>query len=202
MKERNRNDLINLRRVQLTRAAYKVVGEKGYSDFTIKDIAREAGLSTGLVHYYFKNKEDLLFKLLKGMNANLKSDLGKALSALEDPREKLLAFCNEAFDLVHKEKAYFSVLVDFLAQINRNKRLRQAMVKLFQSYRDEIEAIPQEGMAKGIFAVKDVRFTSVTIVSLIQGNIFQHLIDQEAFDYSAYTEKTKKQIFALVMKDS
>jgi len=202
MKERNRNDLIHLRRVQLTRAAYKVVGEKGYSDFTIKDIAREAGLSTGLVHYYFKNKEDLLFKLLKGMNANLKSDLGKALSALEDPREKLLAFCNEAFDLVHKEKAYFSVLVDFLAHINRNKRLRQAMAKLFQSYRDEIEAILQEGMAKGIFAVKDVRFTSVTIVSLIQGNIFQHLIDQEAFDYSAYTEKTKKQIFALVMKDS
>ena len=82
-----------------------MVGEKGYSDFTIKDIAREAGLSTGLVHYYFKNKEDLLFKLLKGMNANLKNDLGNALSSLEDPREKLLAFCNEAFDLVHKEKA-------------------------------------------------------------------------------------------------
>ncbi|HRS83738.1 MAG TPA: TetR/AcrR family transcriptional regulator, partial [Smithellaceae bacterium] len=173
MKERNRNDLIHLRRVQLTRAAYKVVGEKGYSDFTIKDIAREAGLSAGLVHYYFKNKEDLLFKLLKGMNDNLKNDLGKALSTLEDPREKLLAFCNEAFDLVHKEKAYFGVLVDFLAQINRNKRLRQAMMKLFQSYRDEVEVILREGEARGIFAVKDMRFTSVTVVSLIQGTIFQ-----------------------------
>ena len=202
MKERNRNDLINLRRVQLTRAAYKVVGEKGYSDFTIKDIAREAGLSAGLVHYFFKNKEDLLFKLFKGMNANLNNDLGNALSSLEDPREKLLAFCNEAFDLVHKEKAYFSVLVDFLAQINRNKRLRQAMVKLFQSYRDEIEAILQEGMAKGVFTINDVRFTSVAIVSLIQGNIFQHHIDREAFDYAAYAEKTKKQIFAMVMKES
>jgi len=202
MKERNRNDLINLRRVQLTRAAYKVVGEKGYSDFTIKDIAREAGLSAGLVHYYFKNKEDLLFKLLKGMNANLKNDLGKALASLDDPQEKLLAFCNEAFDLVHKEKAYFSVLVDFLAQINHNKRLRQAMVKLFQSYRDEIEAILQEGMAKGVFTINDVRFTSVAIVSLIQGNIFQHHIDREAFDYAAYAEKTKKQIFTLVMKES
>jgi AcrR family transcriptional regulator len=200
MNERNKNDLINLRRAQLTRAAYKVVGEKGYSDFTIKDIAREAGLSTGLVHYYFKNKEDLLFKLLKGMNDNLKRDLSKALTVLDDPQEKLLAFCNEAFDLVHKEKAYFSVLVDFVAQINRNRRIHQAMVKLFQSYRDEIVAILKEGVAKGVFAVADVQLTSVIIVSLIQGNIFQHLIDQEAFDYSMYMEKTKEQIFSLVMK--
>jgi AcrR family transcriptional regulator len=200
MNERNKNDLINLRRAQLTRAAYKVVGEKGYSDFTIKDIAREAGLSTGLVHYYFKNKEDLLFKLLKGMNDNLKRDLNKALTVLDDPQEKLLAFCNEAFDLVHKEKAYFSVLVDFVAQINRNRRIHQAMVKLFQSYRDEIVAILKEGVAKGVFAVADVQLTSVIIVSLIQGNIFQHLIDPEAFDYSVYMEKTKAQIFSLVMK--
>ncbi|MEN6358528.1 MAG: TetR/AcrR family transcriptional regulator [Smithella sp.] len=200
MNERNKHELINLRRAQLTRAAYKVVGEKGYSDFTIKDIAREAGLSTGLVHYYFKNKEDLLFKLLKGMNDNLKRDLNKALTVLDDPREKLLAFCNEAFDLVHKEKAYFSVLVDFLAQINRNRRIHQAIVKLFQSYRDEIVAILKEGVAKGVFTVVDVQLTSVIIVSLIQGNIFQHLIDQEAFDYSVYMEKTKEQIFSLVMK--
>ena len=200
MNERNKNDLINLRRAQLTRAAYKVVGEKGYSDFTIKDIAREAGLSTGLVHYYFKNKEDLLFKLLKGMNDNLKYDLNRALTVLDDPQEKLLVFCNEAFGLVHKEKAYFSVLVDFLAQINRNKRIHQAIVKLFQSYRDEIVAILKEGVAKGVFAVVDVQLTSVIIVSLIQGNIFQHLIDPEAFDYSMYMEKTKEQIFSLVMK--
>jgi len=200
MNERNKHDLINLRRTQLTRAAYKVVGEKGYSDFTIKDVAREASLSTGLVHYYFKNKEDLLFKLLKGMNDNLKHDLNKALTVLDDPQEKLLAFCNEAFDLVHKEKAYFSVLVDFLAQINRNKRIHQAIVKLFQSYRDEIVAILKEGVAKGVFAVADVQLTSVIIVSLIQGNIFQHLIDPEAFDYSVYMEKTKEQIFSLVMK--
>ena len=200
MNERNKHELINLRRAQLTRAAYKVVGEKGYSDFTIKDIAREAGLSTGLVHYYFKNKEDLLFKLLKGMNDNLKRDLSKALTVLDDPQEKLLAFCNEAFDLVHKEKAYFSVLVDFLAQINRNRRIHQAIVKLFQSYRDEIVAILKEGVAKGVFTVVDVQLTSVIIVSLIQGNIFQHLIDQEAFDYSVYMEKTKEQIFSLVMK--
>ena len=201
MNERNKNDLLNLRRAQLTRAAYKVVGEKGYNEFTIKDIAVEAGLSTGLVHYYFKNKEELLFTLLKEMNANLKYNLNKTLTVLEEPQDKLLAFCDEAFDLLNKEKAYFSVIIDFWGQINRNKRIRQANIKLFQSYRDEITAILKEGAAKGVFMAVDVQLTSVIIVSLIQGTIIQYVIDTEAFDYREYTAKIKEQIFSIVMKE-
>ena len=201
MNEQSKSDLINLRRSQLTRAAYKVVGQKGYYDFTIKDIAREAGLSTGLIHYYFKNKEDLLLNLLKEMNADLKYYLNKALTVLSDPRDKLLTFCDQAFDLVDREKAYFYVLIDFWAQINRNKRIRQANIKLFQSYRDEIAAILKEGAAKGVFLVVDVKLTSVIIISLIQGTIIQHVIDNGAFDYREYTGRIKEQILSIVMKD-
>jgi len=200
MNERNKNDLLNMRRAQLTRAAYKVVGEKGYSDFTIKDIALEAGLSTGLVHYYFKNKEDLLIKLLKEMNSNLKDQLNKVLSALTEPQDKLLAFCDEAFALMDKEKAYFNVFLDFWAQINRNKRIRQANIKLFQSFRDEVTGIIKEGAAKGVFMDVDVKLTSVIIVSLLQGTIIQYIIDNEAFDYREYTGRIKEQIFSMVMK--
>ncbi len=201
MNERNKNDLLNLRRAQLTAAAYKVVAQKGYNDFTIKDIAEEAGLSTGLVHYYFKNKEDLLFKLLKEMNANLRDNLKKALTELTEPKDKLMAFCDEAFELVDKEKAYFYVLIDFWAQMNHDNRIRQANVKLFQSYRDEISSIIEEGIAKGVFAAMDVKFTSVIIISLIQGTIIQYVIDNGAFDYRELKEKIKQQILSKVIEE-
>jgi AcrR family transcriptional regulator len=201
MNERNKNDLLNLRRAQLTAAAYKVVAQKGYNDFTIKDIAEEAGLSTGLVHYYFKNKEDLLFKLLKEMNANLRDNLKKALTELTEPKDRLMAFCDEAFDLVDKEKAYFYVLIDFWAQMNHDNRIRQANVKLFQSYRDEISSIIEEGIAKGVFAAMDVKFTSVIIISLIQGTIIQYVIDNGAFDYRELKEKIKEQILSKVIEE-
>ena len=201
MNERNKNDLLNLRRSQLTGAAYKVVAQKGYNDFTIKDIAEEAGLSTGLVHYYFKNKEDLLFKLLKEMNANLRDNLKKALMDLTEPKDKLMTFCDEAFELVDKEKAYFYVLIDFWAQMNHDNRIRQANVKLFQSYRDEISSIIEEGIAKGVFAAVDVKFTSVIIISLIQGTIIQYVIDNGAFDYRELKEKIKEQILSKVIEE-
>jgi TetR/AcrR family transcriptional regulator, fatty acid metabolism regulator protein len=201
MNEQNKNNLLNLRRSQLTKAAYKVVAQKGYNDFTIKDIAEEAGLSTGLVHYYFKNKEELLFKLLKEMNSNLRYNLKKALTELTEPKDKLMAFCNEAFDLVDKEKAYFHVLIDFWARINHDARIRQANVKLFQSYRDEISSIIEEGIAKGVFAAMDVKITSVIIISLIQGTIIQYVIDNGAFDYRDLKEKIKEQILSIIIKE-
>lgn len=200
MNEQNKSDLLNLRRAQLTQAAYKVVAQKGYSDFTIQDIAEEAGLSTGLVHYYFKNKEDLLFKLLKEMNANLRNNLKNALAVLEAPRDKLLAFCDEALHLGEKEKAYFYVLINFWARINHDNKIRQANVKLLESYRKEIGEIIKEGVAKGVFAAVDVKLTSVMIISLILGTTIQYVIDNEAFDYGEIKESIKAQILDKVTK--
>ncbi|HPA72093.1 MAG TPA: TetR/AcrR family transcriptional regulator [Spirochaetota bacterium] len=198
--ERKSNDISRMRRSQLTKAAYKVVGRKGYYNFTIRDIAREAGLSAGLVHYYFKDKQDLLLNLLKEMNSNLKFFLNKALSELTSPADKLLAFCDQAFDLVEKEKDYFYVLIDFWTQINHNARIRQANMKLFQSYRDECAAILNEGVKNGAFIEMDIQYTATVIISLIQGTIIQYVIDNGAFNYGEYTKKIKDQIIAMITK--
>ncbi|KJB87420.1 hypothetical protein AZ66_13315 [Paenibacillus sp. E194] len=51
------------KRKRLIDAAYKVFVEKGYVNASIKDIANEADITSGLVHYYFKNKEELLLSV-------------------------------------------------------------------------------------------------------------------------------------------
>jgi hypothetical protein len=92
------------------------------------------------------------------------------------------------------------VLIDFWAQMNHDNRIRQANVKLFRSYRDEITTILKEGETKGVFKVVDVQLTSVIIISLIQGTIIQYIIDNESFDYREYTGRVKEQIFSMVLK--
>ena len=199
MKRKNVN-VIELRRNQLTRAAYKVVSRKGYYNFTVRDIAKEAGLSTGLVHYYFKNKDDLLVSVLRVMNENLRSYLAKALEQIEDPKEKIIIFMDEAFHLVEREKEYFHVLIDFWTQINHNERMRKANIKLYQSYRAECAKIIQEGIGKNVFNNVDVQYTATMIVAFVQGLIIQYIIDNEAFDYTEYSKKMKSQIVDNLMK--
>jgi AcrR family transcriptional regulator len=198
--ERKTNDIGKMRRSQLTKAAYKVVSRKGYYNFTIRDIAREAGLSAGLVHYYFKDKQDLLLNLLKEINTNIKTYLNRELVKTDSCRQKLMAYMDQAFGLVEKEKEYFYVLIDFWTQVNHNARMRQANIKLFQSYRDECAAILAEGAEKGEFFDMDVRYYASIIVSLIQGTIVQYVIDNHAFDYADYTERIKSQIISMIIK--
>lgn len=200
MSERNKSDIINLRRNQLIRAAYKVVGQKGYYDFTIRDIAREANLSTGLVHYYFKNKEDLLLNLLKEINRNMLLILNRSIGTAEDPREKLAIFMKQAFDLVENEKDYFYIVIDFWTQVNKNDRMKRANIKLFKSYRDEIAKILKEGIDRGVFVKMDVNYTSAVIISIIQGLIIQFVIDNNAFDYREFSKRVMKHVNDLVHK--
>lgn len=200
MGEKGNNDIINLRRSQLTRAAYNVVSKKGYYNFTIKDISKESGLSTGLVHYYFKNKQDLMLNLIREMNKNLKKYLNNGLSRSEDPVEKLKIYVTQAFELVMNEKNYFFVFIDFLSQVNRSERMRKANIRLIESYREECSRILREGVDKGVFREIDIQYVTTIIISLIQGMIIQYVIDNNAFEYSEYTKRVIDQILDMVLK--
>jgi AcrR family transcriptional regulator len=53
------------RREQILDAAMRVFAEKGFSRATNRDVAREAGITAGLIYYYFDNKEALLQAVLE-----------------------------------------------------------------------------------------------------------------------------------------
>ncbi|GAA4958735.1 AcrR family transcriptional regulator/transposase-like protein [Nonomuraea thailandensis] len=56
------------REEQLLQAARAVVVAYGLDATTIRAVARHAGLSTGVVHYYFENKNQILVKALRQAN--------------------------------------------------------------------------------------------------------------------------------------
>jgi AcrR family transcriptional regulator len=53
------------RRDQIIEAAMRVFAQKGFTRATNKDIAREAGITPGLIYYYFESKEDLLKSIIE-----------------------------------------------------------------------------------------------------------------------------------------
>jgi len=199
MKIKERSDIFDIRRAQLTSATYNVVSKKGYYNFTIKDIAQEAGMSTGLIHYYFKNKQDLLLNLLREINRNIRTSLQHDLEHLSDPVDRLAAFIERACNLVMQEKNYFYVLLDFWTQLNHNERMRTAIQKLYTSYRDVCSEILNEGIEQGKFNNIDIRYTATMIVSMVQGLIIQYVIDPDAFDYAHYAHKIKNQIIETIL---
>ncbi len=57
------------RREKIVQAAMRVFARKGFDRATNKDIAREAGITPGLIYHYFKSKQDLLRAAIEGYPA-------------------------------------------------------------------------------------------------------------------------------------
>jgi TetR/AcrR family transcriptional repressor of bet genes len=80
------------RREEIVGALLAVMAEQGYEKATIQAIALKAGLASGLIHYHFKSKSEILIHLVKSL-ATLAHDryMSMAKSA-RTPKQKLKAY--------------------------------------------------------------------------------------------------------------
>ncbi|MBP5405372.1 MAG: TetR/AcrR family transcriptional regulator [Clostridia bacterium] len=66
---------------RIIKAGYKLFAEKGYFNTNTAEIAKEAGVSTGIVYGYFRDKRDIL---LEAMDIYLNNVFTPILSLLDD----------------------------------------------------------------------------------------------------------------------
>ncbi|HKW72012.1 MAG TPA: TetR/AcrR family transcriptional regulator [Candidatus Dormibacteraeota bacterium] len=81
-------------REKILQAAFTVLSRQGYENTSIKDIAEEADVAQGLVHYYFKSKQLLVLAVLEyvcrkvEVGGGLEGEAG-ALRAFEETKEMM-----------------------------------------------------------------------------------------------------------------
>jgi AcrR family transcriptional regulator len=191
--------IASLRKRQITRAAYEIIAEKGYYNFTMMDIAKRAGVSSGLIHHYFKDKENMLVTLLREMQQVIRSTTEKAIKTEEDPKRRLEVLIDTAFSLVESDREYLYVIFDFLTQIKLNERMRRILGKLYRGYRDIWIQILDDGMKKGVFIEMDLHFVSSFCVAAILGLEQMYVVDNSAFFYRDYTKRIRNLILDMLI---
>lgn len=80
------------RRRQIVIALHAVMAEHGYERASIQAIARQAGLAPGLIHYHFKNKEEILLELVKTLADVAQARYSELTAQARSPDERLKAF--------------------------------------------------------------------------------------------------------------
>jgi TetR/AcrR family transcriptional repressor of bet genes len=87
------------RRTQLIEATIETLGHRGYSRTTLTEVAREAGLSHGLVNFHFQSKEKLLEETLQYLAEEYRVNWTGALAAASGrPAEQLDAMIRADFN--------------------------------------------------------------------------------------------------------
>ena len=80
------------RRTEILDAFLNVMAQEGYAKATIQAIAKQAGLRSGLIHYHFKNKQEILIELVKQVSASVQERYQDLAAHANTPQEKLKAF--------------------------------------------------------------------------------------------------------------
>ncbi|GLS86274.1 transcriptional regulator BetI [Cypionkella aquatica] len=75
-----RTRIEDLRRRELIEAAHRVFMQHGLGGMTTKRICEEAGMSAGILSYYFKGKEDVLFAMVRLNNRVLMEAVATGLA--------------------------------------------------------------------------------------------------------------------------
>ncbi|MGA7988389.1 MAG: TetR/AcrR family transcriptional regulator [Candidatus Dormiibacterota bacterium] len=127
------------RRSQIVHAAARVLGRKGYGATSLKDVAREARVAPGLLHYYFESKEDLLLEVVSVMERQVIADWKAAIAGIEDPLERIVAGLDHAEARCAEQPEIYRLVLDLYTVSLSSPALRHRCAEVCSHLVDEIE---------------------------------------------------------------
>ncbi len=80
-----------IRREQICRAAAVVIAREGFAGTTMRMVAEEAGVSTGMLNHYFANRQDLLINALVFVSERSQERYSRAIDGLPPGRARMEA---------------------------------------------------------------------------------------------------------------
>ena len=126
------------------------VAKRGAAGSTFEHVAREAGVSRGLLHYYFGTKERLLVEVARRDTeirvARLDEPLGNA-GTVDDVLDVLVGSLT---DLIENEPGYFLLLYELFSAGRRNPDIRHEVGQLFDRTRRHVAEILQAKEREGV----------------------------------------------------
>jgi TetR/AcrR family transcriptional regulator, transcriptional repressor of bet genes len=80
-----------IRREQICRAAAKVISEQGFAGTTMRMVAEEAGVSTGMLNHYFANRMEMLEETLVFVSKRQQARESASIEGIEPGEKRLRA---------------------------------------------------------------------------------------------------------------
>ncbi len=168
------------RREQIVAAAYAVASKRGLRAVTVRDVARKAGVSAGLVIFHFGTKDRLVLALLDWVVANTVSlTVGPEIVAIPDPLDRLIGVMRQETMRLASEPSRNRLFFEFWGEGIWNRAVRVRMQRDLDRYRDAIRPFVGDAVAAhpDRFAGVDAASLTTAVVSFLKGCAVQSTIE-------------------------
>jgi AcrR family transcriptional regulator len=127
-----REDLTGRRLQSIIDAAYRCLVRDGYTNVSIKDIAREASVAPGLLHYYFESKEQLLVAVVREVMNRQRDEFFDQLRQFQDLKQGVTASIAWIENRAREDPAWFVLLFELYTLSLRDEHIRVEVRTMLQ----------------------------------------------------------------------
>jgi AcrR family transcriptional regulator len=175
------------------------VGTRGATGATFDHVAREAGVSRGLLHYYFGTKERLLAEVVR-RDCDLRMERLSATAAGAGSADALIgALGGSLLELMEENPEFFVILLELHTLARQNREVADELAELHRRVRKHLAGILAAAQDQGAVRLDDEpEIVSEVLFSLADGLAMRMLAEPER-DFGATVAAATRAARALVL---
>jgi AcrR family transcriptional regulator len=157
------------RREAFAMAALRVIMRAGVDGLTVREVAKEAGFTTGALTHYFTSKDQVLIEASEMSGKLVRTRMeraGRDKSALAALRRVI----GESLPITPLQRGYWHVWVGFWERAGYNPEVKRVMRDRYEEWRGRLAAIIRRAQDEGeVSAEFDPDLAAQETVALIDG---------------------------------
>lgn len=157
------------RRQAILDAAWQLVADRGYHSVRVADIARACGTSSGTVHYYFPEKDDVLRAALSHCVDEAFIRQGDTLRSIDNAHKRMLALIEMQLPASVRVRQEWSIWLQFWNEASLSPDLRAIHNDFYSRWIDAVAKIVKRGQRQGIYRDLDVNVFALLLTSATDG---------------------------------
>jgi AcrR family transcriptional regulator len=151
------------RRTQIIACAIETLATLGYAQASLAHLAKRAGISKGVIVYYFSSKEELFAQVIQAIHTEGARDLGPPIAAQPTATLMLRTYIQTNVEYIGTHRLQMLALREIILNFRpADGKLRSVLLKE-SSILDALEAILRKGQHDGEFRAFDLRVMALTI---------------------------------------
>lgn len=198
-RHRGLDEDLSEKQVQLIRTTYRLIGERGTYRVSMREVAAAAGMSKGLIPYYFKTKENLVLATMRWVLSEVAERIRRAIAGAETPEQRILAMVDVIFFEPEANRRFYIAYLDLVeraARLDRFSELSAAFKTIVNSLYAEVI---RSGIAQRAFRVRDVDEAAEAVRAIVDGLFLQWLQEEDwRGQHSRYRDACKRAVLTLL----
>ncbi|WP_158917193.1 transcriptional regulator BetI [Caulobacter sp. S45] len=170
-----------VRRAALIAATLASLADRGLGAVSVRDVAKRAGVSPGLIRHHFGGFSNLLAEAYATVVAQVDAALDQAVAAAgDDPDLRMHAFVEASFSETVVDRDLLSAWLGFWGLVRTDPVTAAKHGETYVAYRRRLEGL-LEDMATARERPLDLRLSAIGLSALLDGLWLELCLDPSTF---------------------